>query len=172
MRKAFNIAALLACGVVSAVLAWLSVRYLGLENVRTALRYATAPALFLGGFAVTLLGKVHDLTEISGMPVHIIDKLTPLVRLIHIRLWILISLVALGTVGGWIVASVDSNYANVHVWISHGSTVCLALMLFVTIAEMFYLPMLHMDYSKFRMKAFRDYRDAQSREDTLKKLRG
>jgi hypothetical protein len=172
MRKAANILALLLCGCASAALAWLSVRCLGLENVRSALRFATAPAVFLGGFAATLLGKVHDLTEISGMPVHIIDRVAPKVRAIHIRLWILIALIAMATVGGWIVASVDLSYAAVHLWVSYASMSCLAIMIAVTIVEMIYLPMLHMDYSKFRMRAIRDYRDAQTREEVLKKLKG
>jgi uncharacterized membrane protein len=171
MRKAANIIGLLLCGIISLALAWIAVKCLGIESVRSALRFATAPAIFLGGFAATLLGKVHDLTEISGIPVQVIDRIAPLVKRIHIRLWILIGLIAFATVGGWVIASVDAPYAISHTWVAYGSIFCLAILIAVTIVEIVYLPMLHMDYSGFRMKAIRDFRDSQSREDALKKLK-
>jgi uncharacterized membrane protein len=171
MRKAANIGGVLLCGITSAALAYFAVKYLGLESVRSALRFATAPAIFLGGFAATLLGKVHDLTEISGIPVQVIDRIAPLVRRIHIRLWILIGLIAFATVGGWVIASVDASYAIAHLWVTYGSILCLGVLIAVTVVEMFYLPMLHMDYSGFRMKAIRDFRDSEKRQEALKKLR-
>jgi K+ transporter len=117
-----------------------------------------------------MLSKVHDLTEMQGIPIGVIDRLTPKVRVIHARLWALIGLITIATVLGWIIGSVEPAYATAHIWVRVVAVICLALILLVTLVEALYLPMLHSDYSTFRMRIIRDYRDDVERENLLKRL--
>ena len=93
MSKLLNIVAFAGCCIVSIFLAWLMVDRLGADNVRLGLRYAFAPAVVLAGFAFTMLGKLHDLTEIGNLPVRVIERLIERVSIVQLRLWLLISAV-------------------------------------------------------------------------------
>lgn len=170
MRKWLNIAALVLCVATALVATWFGVQHLGLEIARAALRFAAGPAVVLAGFAFTVVTKVHDLAEIGGLSIPVIDRLTPRVTVVQRRLWLLIGLTTLATVVGWIAGAVTPEYASQHGWVTWASVGCLATLLTVTMITVVYLPAVHIDYTAFRARAVRQVREDQKREEALQRL--
>jgi len=171
MSKLLNIVAFTGCCIICIFLAWLMVDRLGADNVRVGLRYAFAPAVVLAGFAFTMLGKLHDLTEIGNLPVRVIERLIERVSIVQLRLWLLISAVTLATVAGWIISTIAESYAANHHWPIAATILCLAVLFVATCIAALYLPALHRDYTSFRMRAVRDFSDGEARKAALAELR-